>query len=284
MGTRTLERRRDHLMTIAMAPFMSCGARLPVYALFAAAFFPRHGQNLVFELYLLGIFAAVLTGLILKKTLLRGETTPFIMELPPYHLPTLKGILIHTWNRLKGFIVKAGRIILPMVVVLSFLNNIGPDGSFTNQNTGKSMLATIGRAITPVFSPMGLREENWPASVGIFTGVLAKEAVIGTLNAEYAAIAGANESEEDDSISPPQSQTPSRRFRPISATPCISGRIRSVLARRKIPTRRRSPQEMTSIARSSVPWSRALTGQSVLLPTCCSSCYISLYRRNQSGL
>ena len=198
MGTRTLERRRDRLMTIAMAPFMSCGARLPVYVLFAAAFFPRHGQNLVFALYLLGIFAAVLTGLILKKTLLRGETTPFIMELPPYHLPTLKGILIHTWNRLKGFIVKAGRIILPMVVVLSFLNNIGPDGSFANQNTGKSMLATIGRTITPVFSPMGLREENWPASVGIFTGVLAKEAVIGTLNAEYAALAGENENEADE--------------------------------------------------------------------------------------
>lgn len=197
MATRTLEHRRDRLMTIAMAPFMSCGARLPVYVLFAAAFFPRNGQNLVFALYLLGILAAVVTGLVLKKTLLRGETSPFIMELPPYHLPTLKGILIHTWNRLKGFIVKAGRIIIPMVLVLNFLNAVGPDGSFGNQSTGKSVLAAIGRSITPVFSPMGLREENWPASVGIFTGVLAKEAVIGTLNAQYAALAERNEDAED---------------------------------------------------------------------------------------
>ncbi|MDP2195969.1 MAG: Fe(2+) transporter permease subunit FeoB [Rhodocyclaceae bacterium] len=189
MATRTLEHRRDRLMTIAMAPFMSCGARLPVYVLFAAAFFPANAQNVVFGLYLIGIAVAVFTGLILKNSLLKGEATPFIMELPPYHLPTLKGVLIHTWDRLKSFIFRAGRIIVPMVLVLNFLNTIGTDGSFGNEDSDKSMLAEVGRTITPAFTPLGLTEENWPAAVGIFTGVLAKEAVVGTLNAAYAALA-----------------------------------------------------------------------------------------------
>ena len=189
MATRTLEQRRDRLMTIAMAPFMSCGARLPVYVLFAAAFFAEGAQNVVFALYLIGIAVAIFTGLLLKHTLLQGEATPFIMELPPYHLPTVKGILQHTWERLKSFIVKAGRIIVPMVLVLNFLNAVGTDGTFGNENSDKSMLAEVGRTIAPAFSPMGLDGDNWPAAVGIFTGVLAKEAVVGTLNMTYQALA-----------------------------------------------------------------------------------------------
>ncbi|EIJ33574.1 Fe(2+) transporter permease subunit FeoB [Thiothrix nivea] len=189
MATRTLEHRRDRLMTIAMAPFMSCGARLPVYVLFAAAFFPSNAQNVVFGLYLIGIAVAVLTGLVLKHSILKGEATPFIMELPPYHLPTLKGILTHTWSRLKSFIIKAGSIIVPMVLVLNVLNALGTDGSFGNEDSDKSVLAEVGRSIAPAFSPMGLHEDNWPAAVGIFTGVLAKEAVVGTLDAAYTALA-----------------------------------------------------------------------------------------------
>jgi len=203
MATRTLEHRRDRLMTIAMAPFMSCGARLPVYVLFGAAFFPENAQNVVFALYLTGIALAVLTGLMLKNSLLKGEATPFIMELPPYHLPTLKGVLLATWERLNSFIVRAGRIIVPMVLVLNFLNAVGPDGSFGNEDSDKSLLAEVGRSIAPAFSPLGMREENWPAAVGIFTGILAKEAVVGTLDAAYqalaesdAAAAGAAPSEE----------------------------------------------------------------------------------------
>ena len=189
MATRTLENRRDRLMTVAMAPFMSCGARLPVYVLFAAAFFPHNAQNVVFGLYLIGIAVAVLTGLILKNSLLKGEATPFIMELPPYHLPTLKGMLIHTWDRLKSFIFRAGRIVVPMVLVLNVLNSVGTDGSFGNEDSDKSALAEIGRTIAPAFSPLGLNADNWPAAVGIFTGILAKEAVVGTLNATYTALA-----------------------------------------------------------------------------------------------
>jgi ferrous iron transport protein B len=196
MATRTLEHKRDRLMTIAMAPFMSCGARLPVYVLFAAAFFPQSGQNVVFGLYLIGIFVAVLTGLALKNSLLKGEAAPFIMELPPYHLPTIRGILVNTWNRLKGFIVRAGRVIVPMVLVLNFLNALGTDGSFGNEDSDNSVLAEIGRSIAPAFSPMGLTAENWPATVGIFTGILAKEAVVGTLNATYSSLAAKDAGEE----------------------------------------------------------------------------------------
>lgn len=189
MGTRTLENQRDRTITIMMTPFMSCGARLPVYALFAAAFFPAGGQNLVFALYLIGLAAAVLTGLALKNTLLRGETSPFIMELPPYHLPGVKTVLLRTWERIQSFVWRAGRVIVAVVVVISFLNSWGPDGTFGNEDTDRSALASIGRTIAPAFAPMGITEDNWPATVGIFTGILAKEAVVGTLDALYSGLA-----------------------------------------------------------------------------------------------
>ncbi|TXK98914.1 ferrous iron transport protein B [Methylococcaceae bacterium HT1] len=189
MATRTLESQRDRILTNIMNPFMSCGARLPVYALFAAAFFPVGGQNLVFGLYVFGILVAVFTGLIMRHTLFKGESMPFIMELPNYHLPTLQSIVIRTWDRLKTFLVNAGKVIVPMVLVLNFLNSLGTDGSFGKENTQKSVLSEIGRTLVPVFQPMGIREDNWPATVGIFTGILAKEAVVGTLDALYSQLA-----------------------------------------------------------------------------------------------
>jgi ferrous iron transport protein B len=190
MATRTLENRRDRILTNLMNPFMSCGARLPVYALFAAAFFPVGGQNLVFGLYLLGIGVAVVTGLIMRRTLFKGESAPFIMELPAYHLPTWRGVFFRTWDRLQSFLFNAGKVIVPMVLVLNFLNALGTDGSFGQENSNKSVLSEIGRGLTPVFKPMGIDNNNWPATVGIFTGVLAKEAVVGTLDALYSEIAG----------------------------------------------------------------------------------------------
>ena len=186
MATRTLESRRDRVMTSMMAPFMSCGARLPVFALFAAAFFPASGQNVVFALYLAGLGFAVLTGLILKSTLLPGEPTPFVMELPPYHVPTGRTVLLQAWQRLSDFIFRAGQVIVPIVMVLSVLAAMGTDGSIGKENTRDSVLASMSRSLVPVFEPMGVREENWPAAVGLFTGIFAKEAVVGTLNALYA--------------------------------------------------------------------------------------------------
>lgn len=192
MATRTMDRASDRIITVMMSPFMSCGARLPVYVLFATAFFPNNGQNLVFGLYLIGILAAVLTGFLLKKTALPGAAGAFVMEIPPYHIPTVKGILLRTWDRVKSFMLRAGKVIVVIVACLSFLNSLGTDGTFGNEDSDKSVLSTVGKTIVPVLEPMGVQEENWPAAVGIFTGIFAKEAVVGTLNSLYGTIA-ANE-------------------------------------------------------------------------------------------
>jgi len=201
MATRTLESERDRTLTIMMNPFMSCGARLPVYALFAAAFFPSGGQNLVFLLYLIGIGFAVLTGLILKNTLLKGDITPFVMELPPYHLPTVKAVILRAYDRLKTFLFKAGRVLVPVIVVLAFLNSLGTDGTFGNEDTENSALSSVSKTITPALYGLGVTDENWPATVGVFTGIFAKEAVVGTLNSLYSgmdkAAAGSDGEEED---------------------------------------------------------------------------------------
>ncbi|MGB5281573.1 MAG: ferrous iron transport protein B, partial [Arenicellales bacterium] len=141
MATRTLENERERKLTILMNPFMSCGARLPVYALFAAAFFPHSGQNIVFALYLIGIAVAILTGLLMKHTLLPGASSGFMMELPPYHVPTLKGIFLRAWDRVRLFVKEAGQIIILMVLVLNSLNSIGTDGSFGNEDSEKSVLS-----------------------------------------------------------------------------------------------------------------------------------------------
>jgi ferrous iron transport protein B len=185
MATRTLESRRDRILAILMNPFMSCGARLPVYTLFAAAFFPQRGGIVIFGIYLIGIALAVMTGLLFKSTLLRGEVTSFVMELPPYHLPTFSGVMFHTWHRLKSFLIKAGKVILLIVAVLGFLNSMGTDGSFGNSDSRNSVLSAMSRSVTPVFRPMGIQDENWPATVGLFTGIFAKEAVVGTLDSIY---------------------------------------------------------------------------------------------------
>lgn len=197
-ATRSLEYQKDRIMTVMMSPFISCGARLPVYILFAAAFFPENAQNLVFAIYLIGITVAVLTGVMLKHTLLKGENTPFVMELPAYHLPNLRNVLMKTWEKLSSFMLGAGRLIIIVVIILNFLNSLGTDASFGNENTEKSVLTSIGKSITPAFYPMGIKEDNWPATVGIFTGLFAKEVVVGTINSLYASQLNAEETEEEE--------------------------------------------------------------------------------------
>jgi len=168
-----------------MAPFMSCGARLTVYALFAAALFPSNGQNIVFALYLLGIIMAVLTGWLFRKQIFADEITPSFQEMPSYHLPVMRNIFLTSWFRLKSFVFRAGKTIVLVVIALSFLNSVGNDGSFGNEDSEQSVLASIGKSITPVFAPIGVKEDNWPATVGLFTGLFAKEAVVGTLDSLY---------------------------------------------------------------------------------------------------
>ena len=198
MAARSLGRDSDRLMTIAMAPFMSCGARLTVYALFAAAFFQQNGQNIVFALYLLGIALAVFTGWIFRKQLFTYELTPSFQEMPAYHVPIARNILLTTWFRLKSFIFRAGKTIVVVVIALSFLNSISTDFSFGNEDSEDSVLSVIGRSITPAFAPLGIEKDNWPATVGLFTGMFAKEAIVGTLDALYSE----SNADEDDG-SPP---------------------------------------------------------------------------------
>ncbi|MEH6557400.1 MAG: ferrous iron transport protein B [Oceanicoccus sp.] len=196
MAARTMNRESDRLLTIIMAPFMSCGARLTVYALFAAAFFPRNGQNVVFLLYLLGIVVAVFSGWIFRKQVFASHASPSFIEMPAYHMPVWRNIFITSWHRLRGFILRAGKTIVIVVTMLSFLNSIGTDGSFGNENSKRSVLSVIGQSITPLFKPMGIEQENWPATVGIFTGIFAKEAIVGTMDALYQG----EDDEEEESL------------------------------------------------------------------------------------
>lgn len=179
MAARTLDSERDRLLTVLMSPFMSCSARLAIYAIFVATFFPVGGHNVVFSLYLIGILMAVLTGMLLQKTVFKGTASPLLLELPAYHKPSLKRLLKETSTRLRYFIVRAGRLILPVCVLLGGLN------ALTVGRDDVSVLSILGQWMTPVFAPMGVHQDNWPATMGLLTGMLAKEVVVGTLHTLY---------------------------------------------------------------------------------------------------
>lgn len=178
MAARTLDNRKDRILTVMMSPFMSCSARLAIYAVFTALFFPVGGQNIVFALYVIGILAAIGTGLLLRRTLLPGPAAPLVMELPPYHLPSLPRLFRQTWRRLKGFLWRAGKVIVPVCLILGVLENLPA-------HSGQTVLASLGQGLTPLFAPMGISQDNWPATVGLLTGTVAKEVVIATLNTLY---------------------------------------------------------------------------------------------------
>ncbi len=201
MAARTLDTHRERITTVLMSPFMSCGARLAVYALFAAAFFPVGGQNIVFALYLIGVLFAIFTGLILKRAFKGGaDTSDFLMEMPNYQLPSFRNLMINTWNKLKGFVLGAGKIIVLVVMVINVVNSIGTDGSFGNQNSKDSMLSKVAQTVTPIFKPMGIEDDNWPATVGIVTGILAKEVVVGTLDSLYSSIDAQETAESEEQV------------------------------------------------------------------------------------
>ena len=186
LATRTLENPRDRLLSILLNPFMTCGARLAVFTLFAAAFFPDNGGMIVFLLYLIGVVFAALTALLLKNTFLKEEFSLVLMEIPNYHVPKLKNVLINTWTRVKTFVVRVGKIIITMVLILNILSSLGTDCSFKANNIEHSVLSAAGRAVTPVMVPLGIREDNWPATVALFTGILHKVVAISTLKTIYA--------------------------------------------------------------------------------------------------
>ncbi|MBS7224418.1 MAG: ferrous iron transport protein B [Clostridiaceae bacterium] len=184
MAARTMENEKDRRMTIMLTPFMSCGAKLPVYALFAGAFFPEHAGLVTISLYLLGIVMAIVAGFLLKKTVFRGVSSGFVLELPTYRLPTFKGTVRNMLDRAKDFLTKAGTIIFLMSVVIWLLQNFTL--TFTvAQSSADSILGQFGQMIAPVFAPLGFG--SWEAAVSLLTGLVAKEAVVSTLSVLFGA-------------------------------------------------------------------------------------------------
>ena len=182
MSARTLENKRIRYLTVMLTPFMSCGAKVPVYTLFIAAFFAK-GRLLVFvSLYLLGILVAILAGLILKNTAFRGTPAPFIIELPPYRFPTVKNVSLQVWEKAKDFIERAITVILLATVVVWFLGSFDPKFFWTD-DSAKSMLAAIGGWLAPVFKPLGFG--NWQAVTSLVSGLMAKESVVSTMAVLY---------------------------------------------------------------------------------------------------
>ena len=175
MATRTMENEGDRMLAMMLVPFMSCTARLPIYAIFVAAFFSDNGGNVLLAIYLLGIVVALVVAAILKRTMFKGLSTPFVMELPTYKVPSVKGALLHTWEKVKGFLRKAGTIILVCSIILWALQNIYPWGGNDPQ---MSLLGMIGTTIAPIFVPLGFG--TWQAAVAILAGLSAKEVVVST--------------------------------------------------------------------------------------------------------
>ena len=182
MGARTMENEKDRRMTILLVPFMSCSAKLPVYGLIASAFFGPWAGLVVFGLYVIGMVVGILSGLFFKKTLFAGEPAPFVLELPPYRLPSLGNMMTHVWQKVKGFLVKAGTLILLMSMVLWLLQSF--DFSLRMvESADHSMLGTLGSVIAPIFAPCGFG--HWQAAVALLTGFIAKEMVVSSLSMFY---------------------------------------------------------------------------------------------------
>ena len=205
MASRTIESDRDRKMTIMLTPFIPCGAKLPVFALMVGAFFPE--QTWVGpSMYVLGILMVIISGLILKNTLFKGEAAPYILELPEYHIPNFKGVMMQMWDRSKAFIVKAGTVIFVASGLIWFLQSF--NFRFEMVDTNESILASIGHVIAPIFAPLGFG--TWQASVATLTGFVAKEAVVAT----FGILLGVGEVAETD---PTLITSIGQFFTPVSA-------------------------------------------------------------------
>ena len=179
MATRTLSSERDRKMTIMLTPFMSCSAKLPIYALFTAAFFQKYQALVMIFLYVLGIIVGILTGLLFKNTIYKGEPIPFVMELPAYRMPSAKSVLMHMWEKARDFLVRAFTIIFVAAVVVWFLQSFDLRLNMT-ENGADSILAKIGGLAAPFFVPLGFGD--WRVSTALLTGLSAKEVVVSTLS------------------------------------------------------------------------------------------------------
>jgi len=184
MATRIIENEKDRKITIILTPFMSCSARMPVYTVFASAFFYKNKGIIITSLYFLGIFIAMLCGVILKSTVLKGDNETFIMELPNYRMPSFKSVAIHVWEKAKDFIVRAFTVLLMASVIIWFLQSFNFSFKMA-QNNSESIFAQFGMLLAPIFKPLGFG--NWKASAALITGFIAKETVVSTLGILYGA-------------------------------------------------------------------------------------------------
>ena len=181
MGARALDSEKDRMITILVTPFMTCGAKLPVMALFGAIFFGENADDVVFAMYLIGIIVAIIASSILSKTVFGKDDTSFVLELPPYRIPDMKTVLLETWDKGKGYLVKAGTIIFAMSVLIWFLSNYNLGGMVDDMS--ESFLATLGGWMSTLFVFHGFGD--WEAGSAVLTGIMAKEAVISTMGILY---------------------------------------------------------------------------------------------------
>ena len=219
LSTRTLPSQRDQRMTIALTPFMSCSAKLPIYGMFIAAFFQDYQSQVMMALYLTGILMAVITGLLLKTFVYTGNPVPFVMELPSYRLPTAKGIALHVWDKARGYVYKVFTVIFAASIMIWLLQNFDVRFNMV-ENADGSMLAAVGTVIAPLFAPLGFGD--WRAATALVTGVTGKESVISTL----AVLAGANGAGASTAMTLKQVFTPLTAFAFLIFTllyvPCIA--------------------------------------------------------------
>lgn len=184
MAVRTLDNERDRKLTMLLIPFMSCGAKMPVYAVFTAALFPNNAGIVTFSLYILGIALGIISGLILSNTVFKGDEPPFVLELPPYRMPTFKSTFNHMWDKVKDFLTRVGTVILLASIIIWLLENLDFHLHLT-ADSEYSIIGTFGKLIAPIFKPCGFG--NWKVAVSLISGFAAKEAVVSTMSILYGA-------------------------------------------------------------------------------------------------
>ena len=181
MGARALDSEKDRMTSILVTPFLTCGAKLPIMALFAAMFFPDNAANVVFAMYILGVIMAIIAAKLLGGTVFQAKGSTFLLELPPYRIPDMKTVLLETWDKGKGYLIKAGTIIFAMSVLIWFLGNFNFDGMTEEMN--ESFLAALGTGMSKLFIFHGF--DTWEAGAAVITGILAKESVVSTMGILY---------------------------------------------------------------------------------------------------
>lgn len=212
MGARTLDTHKDRMITILVTPFLTCNAKVPILALFAVMFFPDNAANIVFVMYFVGIATAIIMAKVLNVTTFKGADSTFLLELPPYRLPDIKTVLLETWDKGKGYLIKAGTIIFAMSVLIWFLSSFNSNGMAEDESD--SFLQSIGSATSVLFAPQGF--DTWEAGAAVVTGVMAKEAVVSTLGILYGAD-DVDPDEAEDSAEALTGTAMGSAFTPLSA-------------------------------------------------------------------